>query len=278
MNIFSMNNGLGPWLLMLLSLPLGMASCDNTIDPLQENTQYVFSIYGFLDVSVDTQWVRVMPIRDSLYLAPQPIDATVTLEHLGGGQPVALEDSLFRYGLQAYAYNFWTDLEMIPGDTYRLKAMRSDGESSSVEFTFPVDFPEPDVRILEHDVVDQIYIFGVQTLALVEVIYEVIDPSEPELEPKERLAVSQIENAEPITNGFVVTVNPTKDALKLRLRVSNSSARFKPIQVRVAAAGSDWPDFLNLEDEDLALPDVVSNVENGLGFVAPVMTKTAPYE
>lgn len=46
----------------------------------------------------------------------------------------------------------------------------------------------------------------------------------------------------------------------------------------MAAASSHRPDFQNLDDEDLALPDVVSNIENGVGYVAPIMTKTVPFE
>ena len=46
------------------------------------------------------------------------------------------------------------------------------------------------------------------------------------------------------------------------------------VEVTVAAAGPDWPDLREVDDETLALPNVFSNVEEGLGFLGGIISKT----
>jgi hypothetical protein len=82
-------------------------------EPFAENAVGPFAIFGYLDLRADTQWVRLMPIRRNLIPTPDPIDAIVTLEHLGTGRVVMLRDSLFAFtdgksGGVGYAHNFWT--------------------------------------------------------------------------------------------------------------------------------------------------------------------------
>lgn len=73
------------------------AGCEHAFEPFQENEDADFSMFGYLDLNADTQWVRVMPVRQDLFLSPDPIDAAVTLEHLESGQIVTLNDSLFEF-------------------------------------------------------------------------------------------------------------------------------------------------------------------------------------
>ncbi len=72
-----------------------------------------FSVFGVLDPSADTQWVRVTPLRTVLRGSPEPTGIAVTLEELGSGRIIGLRDSAMRYpntlGLDSlYAHNFWT--------------------------------------------------------------------------------------------------------------------------------------------------------------------------
>ena len=73
------------------------AGCEEPFEPFQESPDGAFSMFGYLNVKADTQWVRVMPVRQNLFLQPEPIDAVVTLEHLGTGRVVTLRDSLFSF-------------------------------------------------------------------------------------------------------------------------------------------------------------------------------------
>src|SRR5690242_19115402 len=81
----------------MLAAGLLLACCEKPFEPLAPGGTAVFSIYGHLDAAADTQWVRVMPVRESLVTEPIQIDAVVTLEELETGKTVVMSDSLSRY-------------------------------------------------------------------------------------------------------------------------------------------------------------------------------------
>ncbi len=91
-----------------------LSSCDPVFEPMQENDRYFFSIYGYLDASSDTNWIRVMPIREEFLMEPETIDATVTIKDLSSETTTVMNDSLFYYGDNAYAWNFWTAMPLEP--------------------------------------------------------------------------------------------------------------------------------------------------------------------
>lgn len=125
-----------------LAFPL-LAGCEKPFEPLAPS-DLVFSIYGHLDAALDTQWVRVTPIRESLATLPEPIDAVVTLEEIETGTTVTMSDSLSRYlpvnlgGAGLFAHNYSTTMSMVPGRHYRLTATRSDGAAASATVLIPV--------------------------------------------------------------------------------------------------------------------------------------------
>src|SRR5688572_20013007 len=80
----------------LLLAPLLVAGCEKPFEPLA-TSGIVFSIYGQLEATRDTQWVRVMLMRESVETSPGPIDAVVTLEEIETGSKVVMSDSLTRY-------------------------------------------------------------------------------------------------------------------------------------------------------------------------------------
>src|SRR5690606_10564943 len=101
-----------------------LAACDQAFDPAQAHDKY-FSMIGVLDLDADTQWIRVMPIRESVESFPSEADAEVHLELLGSGRTIVLRDSLMRYSspnpeLEAdlWAHNFWTTETILPDTVY----------------------------------------------------------------------------------------------------------------------------------------------------------------
>jgi len=46
------------------------------------------SVFGALDASADTQWIRVTPLRHTVLASPDPLGSTVTLERAGTGKTV----------------------------------------------------------------------------------------------------------------------------------------------------------------------------------------------
>src|SRR5690625_6428012 len=53
-----------------------------------------------------------------------------------------MQDSLFSY-FQGYAWNFRSEMDIRPGQTYRITASHPDGRSSHTTVQLPEDFPTP---------------------------------------------------------------------------------------------------------------------------------------
>ncbi|GAA5520829.1 hypothetical protein LQ318_03755 [Aliifodinibius salicampi] len=110
-------------LLCLIFCLLIVSGCDQSFQPLKENTQYYFSIYGYLDASADTQWVRVAPARKQLSTDTIP-EMTVTLEEVETGNSSVMHDSLFQPANKFNYINVWTTMDIKPEHTYRLVVER----------------------------------------------------------------------------------------------------------------------------------------------------------
>lgn len=261
------------WLMLMLAIALA-AGCEEPFEPVEQNENAAFSIFGYLDLRADTQWIRVMPIRKKLLLEPEPIDATVTLEHLESGRVVTLRDSLFAFTdprLQgvAYAYNFWTTEPLQPGGSYRLRAARSDGATTTASVEMPADleltfetgpgvgYDHARLRVRAEHVL------------FVDVIYAL---STTEGVPAEPLVIREdgrFPGDEPGLHGIAV------DGFKV------DPAGFKDVcrqEIRLAVGPADWPFQPELSDIEVALPGTMpSNVENGLGFLGGLATWTIPF-
>jgi hypothetical protein len=113
-------------LLALLIACLAGSGCDNTIDPFSGRS--TFSIYGYLNLSEQRQFIRVKDVNVPLTgdSAAQPLDATVTLENLSTGVQRTLQDSVIAFG-EVFTHNFWTDWTLDPDTEYRVTVTRSDG-------------------------------------------------------------------------------------------------------------------------------------------------------
>lgn len=245
-----------------------IAGCNETFEPLQENDHFFFSIYGYLDATVDTQWVRAVPVRESIDVISDMEDVTATLEHVGGSEMAVMNDSLFSYFHDGLAYNNWTAMKLLPEETYRLTAEYSDGRSSHVEVTMPENFPTPVLEIS-----GLLSVSGVKRLADVRTIYHVRFPTTNEVEifdfPKDEISPRP-------PDGYLINLRGGRDVAYI-----NEFHPFGEIikrQIFVASAGPGWHDFRSIERRIFNLPDGVSNVENGVGFLAGVISKTIPYE
>lgn len=256
-------------------------ACEDTFEPMKENDRYFFSIYGFLDASADTQWVRIIPLRTGLNQLPE-LDATVTLENLETGETSVMHDSLFQYTGGNQAWNFWTTMELSPEGSYRLAAVNGDGQESSVVVEMPPDFPTP--IVFEDDDsefgVDTLEISGVENLADVRTIWRISEISTsrisifnyPHLQDTvevfpgfHKLEINTMDNIESIARNFHPDFN---EAIEL----------FTPqqSQVWVASAGPGWLFFPDIDENVVTLPDGISNVENGTGYLIGIVSKTVP--
>lgn len=252
----------------LLGTLLLLSGCDSSFEPHQENDHFYFSMFGYLDASADTQWVRVMPVRDSLLYQPDKIDATVTLEELETGNTVTFYDSLFRLANNRYVHNFWTTDSLEPSQTYRLKAERSDGAASHATITLPADFPTPIAYIWEPDDLtpDRVEIKGVEKLVDAQIIHQSQSQYSTRSFIKDTVVVSD--------GSYQVLIQPwiNYESIGTIDMISKEN-----LTIFVAAATNAFPDFAIFDEITIAFPGGVSNVENGIGYVGGIVSKTIPY-
>ena len=125
-----------------VALAAAAAGCGGAFDPRAEADVY-FTLWGYLDASADTQWVRVSPVRETVDPAAGPLDADVVLERVATGEGTALRDSVFIYENGLAAHNYWTTAPVEPGETYRLRVRRSDGAETGATVRVPPAYPAP---------------------------------------------------------------------------------------------------------------------------------------
>lgn len=249
--------------------------CEQPFEPIQEVDGAVFSMFGYLNLKADTQWIRVMPVRESLLLEPEPIDAVVTLEHLASGRTVTLADSLFSFpvpglGSVVYAYNFWTDEALEPGATYRLTATRSDGEATTATIVMPADLEIEYRSGPPFGINNALLIVRAENVLFADLFYALMDGA-----TGERAQSITLRQDDPLPGEsprtYRVYINGDELVLDGLLDLFRR-------EVRLTAATADWPFRPDLSDLEVSLPGTMpSNVENGFGFVGGVAEWTIPY-
>lgn len=254
-----------------------VGGCSGTFEPWQQNNQYHFSIYGYLDASADTQWVRVMPVREELFLDPRPVDVTVTLEHLNSGERVVMNDSLFAYAHDRYAWNFWTTKELLPEETYLLNAQKSDGMFSRARVTLPSEFHAPIVLIQNspRGVPERatIVLEGIDRLADVRTVYG--QNRIAHLGDTSRTSSGAIQVVIDIQE-VVDVLEPFNSDLSPSSLIGSSSP--SGAKIFIASAGPDYHHFGSIVEKVIALPEGVSNIDNGVGYLAGIVSMTLPFE
>lgn len=271
------------YLILVICSLFVITSCDESFEPLKENDRYFFSIYGYLDASADTNWLRVIPLRDNIEKLPD-VNFTVTLEHLESGDISFMTDSLFTYAGGRTATNFWTTMELFPNQSYRIVAEREDGIQSSVVIEMPEDFPTP---IVLEDFntefgLDSVLIDGVENLADVRTIWKIDELFSqrtpvfdfPHLQDttgffmgKRLVEMETIDDIESISRFYSSDIGEALELINIIHK-----------QVWVASAGPGWLFFPDIDENVVALPDGISNVENGAGYVIGIISKTVPLQ
>ncbi|MFH5884124.1 hypothetical protein ACG2F4_07420 [Halalkalibaculum sp. DA3122] len=246
-----------------------LAGCEQTFEPYKENNEFHFSFYGYLDASADTQWVRISPARVEFQVPTDAPDAVVTLEEMETGHSAVLEDSLFeRTGGYNY-WNYWTTMDVRAEHTYRLLAESPDGATSSVTVTIPPDFPKPRIGYHLNGCQATLSIRGVERLADAQSVW--------------RYSAQQLYRfpyriqAYGGVSGFhTIELNAIRERTQIPVAENvDVQSRY----VMVAAGGPEWVEGVDsLDDPTYTLPEGFSNVQNGLGYMVGILSKTTPYE
>ncbi len=264
-------------LLYLIILWLFLPACNEKFDPLEDKSDSPFSMYGFLDASADTQWVRVIPVREQVNTPPEIPEMQVTIENLETGETVALNDSLFRFRQEFYVLNSWTTADIEPEQTYRLKGKLPNGLTSRVTVTTPKDFPMPNIEEFKGGCSGRMQMSGIERLADVKSVWHIRFYFSG-IAYERVIAVPYRRKAVDFGDGdFTVYIDSNKElsAISEQTLSTVDSLDVLSRKLFVASAGPDWSEEItSLDQLEYSLPQINSNVENGVGYVIGIVSKT----
>lgn len=251
-------------LCFLLVLALLPAACDNSFDPVSEDQTDFFGVFGYLDTAADTQFVRVSPLRATLAVPVESLHARVTTVQAATGATMAWQDSLVQLDDGSPGLLFFTQIPVMPGETYQLSIEGEDDEVTRAV----TQIPEP-IRLAPEPVEPDFTRALIQRLALVDqsalpeafrVRYEVMPP----------------EATEPIPFVFPVFSSGTATAEGVEVIVHLEADRAEILH-RLQRAPDDSTVVLyrlGMEFEQLSpewqSPETPVNIENGFGFFGAI--------
>lgn len=254
-----------------------VAACDESFDPIAPS-ELAFSVFGYLDASADTQWIRVMPIRPLKVTSRDALGAKVTLEHLGTGRIIELRDSLFRFSSYldldlgsegAYLHNFWTLEDIEPGAAYRFSARREGKEPVEAVVEIPRDY-EVEVAVGQERrrwPPDELRITGVKHLPFLTTATYFYDSCGSSMTRTRYAGRSADDETHLIAIG--------------KPEVTPRSACGLPIvpnrELWIVGSEAAWPAG-GYSPSALGESGRTSNVTNAVGFLGGVLTKVIPYE
>jgi len=287
----------GRWsvLSLCLSALLAVPACDDSFEPIAPS-DFVFSVFGSLDAGVDTQLIRVTPVRTLRTTTPDPLTAAVTLEHLGTGRIVQLEDSVFSFTSRSdwdrgpngewiehslYVHNFWTPEVIEPGAAYRFSVTREGREPAEAVVEIPHDY---DVEVVIGQGYprppdwprgvpwpgapsDSVRIIGVKHLPfLIQETYAYDDcgSDQRRVRWEGRSAVDEM---------YSIAIQKQSATS----RPGCGLLRIEDQHLRIVASEAPWPGG-GYSPSALGDSSLTSNVSSAVGFLGGVFTKLIPYE
>jgi len=271
-------------LLLISCISLLYIGCEPSFDPIHENDRH-YSVFGYLNASADTQFVRIEKLRDSLATGTlTKLDATVTLTNTSTGQTVTMQDSLFEYP-QGRAHNYYTTMEIVPNGSYKL-VVKGPAGTSSVDVEIPDVFPEP--QLLDPPDEDPfVVVRGIERLVGAKIIYNscvncicgspATDPPPCPAKPYIReMDFYSLADTTSFDNGIIrVPIDSLEDRQEIEMEYPpNREFTITNYRMMIAAGTDQWPDFIALDQEAAGLPDVATNVEGGTGFLGGIISDT----
>ena len=259
-----------PLSIALLAVCVPIAACSTEFDP-RVDSEFYYSMWGTLDASADTQWVRIGPVRASVDPSSTPLDADVSLLRLATGGRAPFRNALLTFGTGLTAPTSWTVAPVAPGETYRIDVMGPDGAETRATVRVPNDYPTPALTDGACSCPTRVTVSGVERLVDVVAIYRNVETG----------AIRRFSKRTSIRRQPDGTW--TADAYFGDDAVAMGADPFAPgafeATLLVANGTEDWPEgTLDPEDpETSVLLGDSDQIENGLGFVGGTVTKRLPF-
>jgi hypothetical protein len=253
------------------------AACDESFEPFAPS-EIAFSVFGYLDASADTQWIRVMPMRHLKVTSQDAIGATVTLENLGTGRIIELRDSLFRYSSPsdpdlfaegAYLHNFWSLEDIEPGAAYRFSARRDGKEPAEAVVEIPGDYGV-EVAINQSRArgeTDELRITGVKHLPFLTTATYFFDDC------GSSMTRTRHEGRSADDETHVIAIEKPR----VTPRIDCGLPVVPNWELWIVGSEAEWP-ASGYSASGLGESGWTSNVTNAVGFLGGILTKVIPYE
>jgi hypothetical protein len=256
-----------------------VAACDESFEPIAPS-DLAFSVFGYLDASADTQWIRVMPIRPLKVTSQDALGVTVTLEHLGTGRIIELRDSLFRFSSSSdldlgseglYLHNFWTPEQVDPGVAYRFSASREGKKPAEAVVEIPRDF-EVEVAINQDRRgrgTDELQITGVKHLPFLATLTHFCDGCGCAWDVSKVLHEGR--SAEDETHLIALSFE------SVERRAGCGPLWVAKRDLWIVGSEAEWPAG-GYSERALGESGLTSNVTNAVGFLGGALSRVIPYE
>ncbi len=267
---------------------LGTLACEEDVVSVL-GTDRPYSFYGVLSPTFSQQYVRVYPIAATLEATPNaPLGANMTSRDLTTGEEVVWKDSLVQEASGDFAHVFVAPFRANFGTTYELRAERGDGALTTATVPVPpaatVELPDPELDV---PALMPVTIRGlVPRLLKVEVTYAIqYRIAAPSIESRQ-VVVPYGEALQPTDDGWTLTLSISRDlrTIEDQLRAEGPFDRafgieFVELTLRMIAANDAWnPPDGTFDPEVLVQPGLLSNVDNGFGFVGAGYRLEASWE
>lgn len=263
----------------VLALGLGSLGCDDTVTAILESNRKI-SMFATLDMNADTQFVRVIPIRETIDGFVDPSQYALRSIDLDNGSEVEWEDSLITFADGSEGLVFFAPLRVFPGHTYRIEA--SGGNSNlvtSAETTIP---QIPSVSIGPDSAERFVTPSGFFVISRQDVVWTGLEREPLEIELWYRFLRTPRSGFDDIRFPFPPDGEMLGDQLSFNLdlaaqrfviadSIDTRRTAFIGLGMRITILNTAFVPPGGVFDRELLVqPGTFSNVENGFGFIGTV--------
>ncbi len=265
---------------LLILFPVLMGCEEDVAAPSRLDEAY--SMFGIINPRLDTQSVVVSPIEPLLFDYPDSIDAAVTLTDLASGETTTLRDTTMVGERGQRDFAFLAAFRPEFGGSYRVDVARSDGAVTSAVANVP---PEVDVtyddsgsHIAHVSVVgDAFHLLSIDVLYTIR-FFDTRFMEDPCDSPAYTYAIPYTHKESGTEDGYRLAVDVAHDHSRvMALYSADRPIAWRPLVngfalmqmgVRLLVGEEAWdPPGGTFDENALAHPDIMTNVENGYGFV-----------
>ncbi len=266
---------------ILLGCTLLLLSCDTSVDPILDAGR-PYTMWGFLDVKADTQFVRVIEIADTLdSISPDSLEAVFTSLDMSTGEETMWKQKIVEISDNDFRHIFYSDLRIKDNRRYRLEIIRrSDLATSHVELRVPALFSLIEQSAIETDtsIIAPVFLTGdPPNVFHTRVVYEASTiPVNPGLENPivHDVTISYADKRVRFNEGWIIDIDLTRDfkiiqqTFRRNIIVPNDLIFLRNMKLIMVIGNEAWdPPGGEFDPELLVEPGTFSNIESGFGFI-----------